>query len=85
MEAATAQQSPLRLWSAIRVGLAFQLAITAIAFVRDSLGSLGILASAAVLGPGLVLALGGATFRRRAAKGLGVLTMVSVLTLWLTW
>jgi uncharacterized membrane protein (DUF4010 family) len=43
-------QSPLRFWSAIRMAIAFQLALMAIAFVRDTLGTTGVLASAALLG-----------------------------------
>jgi uncharacterized membrane protein (DUF4010 family) len=42
--------SPLRLWSAIRMALAFQLSLMLIAFVRDTLGSVGVLGSAALLG-----------------------------------
>lgn len=43
-------QSPLRFWSAIRMALAFQVSLMAIAFVRDTLGATGVLASAALLG-----------------------------------
>ena len=43
-------ESPLKLWSAIRMALAFQLSLMAIAFVRDTLGARGIIASAALLG-----------------------------------
>jgi len=42
--------SPLRLWSAIRMALAFQVSLMAIAFVRDTLGARGVIASAALLG-----------------------------------
>lgn len=45
-----ATRSPLRLWSAIRMALAFQLSLMLIAFVRDTLGSVGVLGSAALLG-----------------------------------
>jgi uncharacterized membrane protein (DUF4010 family) len=43
-------RSPLRLWSAIRLALAFQISLMAIALVRDTLGNPGVLASAALLG-----------------------------------
>jgi uncharacterized membrane protein (DUF4010 family) len=43
-------RSPLRLWSAIRMALAFQGALMAVEFVRGSFGTPGILASAALLG-----------------------------------
>ena len=43
-------ESPLKLWSAIRMALAFQLSLMAIAFVRDTLGARGVIASAALLG-----------------------------------
>lgn len=42
--------SPLRLWSAIRMAIAFQLSLMLIAFVRDTLGRVGVLWSAALLG-----------------------------------
>lgn len=42
--------SPLRLWSAIRMALAFQAALMAIHLVQTRLGEQGVLASAAVLG-----------------------------------
>jgi uncharacterized membrane protein (DUF4010 family) len=43
-------ESPLKLWSAIKMTLAFQLSLTVIAFVRDTLGASGVIASAALLG-----------------------------------
>jgi uncharacterized membrane protein (DUF4010 family) len=43
-------RNPLRLGSAIRMALAFQVSLMAIAYVRDTLGASGILASAALLG-----------------------------------
>jgi uncharacterized membrane protein (DUF4010 family) len=43
-------ESPLRLWSAIRMTVAFQIALTAVDFIRETLGSPGVLASAALLG-----------------------------------
>lgn len=43
-------ESPLKLWSAIKMTLAFQVSLMAIAFVRDTLGARGIIASAALLG-----------------------------------
>lgn len=43
-------RSPLRLASAIRMTLAFQASLMAIAFVSETLGQYGVLASAAVLG-----------------------------------
>jgi uncharacterized membrane protein (DUF4010 family) len=46
----SSEQSPLRFWSAIRMALALQLALMVIAFVRDTLGTTGVLASAALLG-----------------------------------
>ena len=50
-EAATGgDSSPLRLWSAMQMALAFQVAITAVAIVRERWGSPGVLASAALLG-----------------------------------
>jgi uncharacterized membrane protein (DUF4010 family) len=42
--------SPLRFWSAIRMTIAFQVALMAINLVRSQLGDQGVLASAAVLG-----------------------------------
>ncbi|HSA57236.1 MAG TPA: DUF4010 domain-containing protein [Gemmatimonadaceae bacterium] len=42
--------SPLRLWSAIRMALAFQAALMAIHLVQTRLGEQGVLASAALLG-----------------------------------
>ena len=47
---ADADGSPLRFWSAIRMTVAFQLALMAINLVRTQLGDRGVLASAAVLG-----------------------------------
>ncbi|MEO7966693.1 MAG: DUF4010 domain-containing protein, partial [Gemmatimonadaceae bacterium] len=50
-EQATANSaSPLRLWSAIRLTLAFQAALMALAFMRHQFGSGGVLVSAGVLG-----------------------------------
>lgn len=43
-------RSPLRLWSAIRMALAFQATLMVIAFVRDALGASGVLATAGLLG-----------------------------------
>ena len=43
-------KSPLRLWTAIQMAAALQAVIMAITFVRETWGSPGILASAAVLG-----------------------------------
>lgn len=43
-------QSPLRLWSAIQMGVALQLVLMTITYVRETWGSPGIIASAAVLG-----------------------------------
>ena len=43
-------ESPLKLWSAIRMALAFQLSLMAISAVRDTLGARGVIASAALLG-----------------------------------
>jgi uncharacterized membrane protein (DUF4010 family) len=43
-------ESPLKLWSAIRMALAFQLSLMAISLVRDTLGGRGVIASAALLG-----------------------------------
>jgi uncharacterized membrane protein (DUF4010 family) len=49
-EAVDPGRSPLRLWNAIRMALAFQLVLLLVAFVRHLWGSKGILASAALLG-----------------------------------
>jgi uncharacterized membrane protein (DUF4010 family) len=49
-EAVDPGRSPLRLWNAIRMALAFQLVLLLVAFVRHQWGSKGILASAALLG-----------------------------------
>lgn len=43
-------RSPLRLWSAIKMVLLFQLAITVMGVVRDVFGSTGVLTSAGLLG-----------------------------------
>jgi uncharacterized membrane protein (DUF4010 family) len=43
-------ESPLRLASAIRLAIAFQLSLMAIDYVSENLGQYGVLASAAVLG-----------------------------------
>lgn len=45
-----ASTSPLGLWSAMKLALAFQAALMAIAYVRESFGPTGVLASAALLG-----------------------------------
>jgi uncharacterized membrane protein (DUF4010 family) len=42
--------SPLRLWSAIKMALAFQGALMAVALVRETFGTPGLFASAALLG-----------------------------------
>ncbi|MGH7711375.1 MAG: MgtC/SapB family protein, partial [Gemmatimonadaceae bacterium] len=115
-------RSPLRLGSAIRMALAFQISLMAIAFIRETLGSPGIIASAALLGLtdmdaltlsmnrlgtsselvalgaraiavgiisnsllklSLVLILGVGLFRRLAAIGLIVLTIVGGAALWI--
>ncbi|MCC6928771.1 MAG: DUF4010 domain-containing protein [Gemmatimonadaceae bacterium] len=47
---AEVERNPLRLWSAIRMSVAFQAALMAIEFVRGSFGSPGVLLSAALLG-----------------------------------
>lgn len=117
-------RSPLRLWSAIRMALAFQAALMAIAFVRDVLGETGVLATAALLGLTdmdaltlsmnrlgadaslvslaaraigigviansllkltVIVSLGAHAFRRRAASWLALLTLASVVSLWLIW
>lgn len=44
------ESSPLRLWSAMQMALAFQVAITAVTIVRMRWGSPGVLTSAALLG-----------------------------------
>ena len=119
-----ANQSPLRVWSAIRMALAFQAALTGIALVRATVGNPGILVSAALLGLtdmdaltlsmnrlgtssdvvalaahaiaigviansllklGLVLSLGTGEFRRWAALGLTLLTLVSGIALAVFW
>jgi uncharacterized membrane protein (DUF4010 family) len=43
-------QSPLRLWSAIQMAVAFQVAITVLSLVEERWGSSGVLASAVALG-----------------------------------
>ncbi|HEX6745961.1 MAG TPA: DUF4010 domain-containing protein [Longimicrobium sp.] len=43
-------RSPLNLWTAIQMAVAFQLVLYAVAFVRQTWGSPGVLASAAALG-----------------------------------
>lgn len=48
--AAEAERNPLRLGSAIQMALAFQGALMAIAIVRDTFGTPGVLVSAALLG-----------------------------------
>lgn len=45
-----ADSSPLHLWSAIRLTIAFQLALMALSFMSERFGSGGVFASAAVLG-----------------------------------
>jgi len=45
-----AESSPLRLWSAIRMALAFQVTLMALSFVRARLGDQGVLVSAGILG-----------------------------------
>lgn len=45
-----ADKTPLRLWTAIQLALALQAVMMAITFVRETWGSPGVLASAAVLG-----------------------------------
>ncbi|HMA40802.1 MAG TPA: MgtC/SapB family protein [Gemmatimonadales bacterium] len=45
-----AQQSPLGLWSALKMAAAFQVVLTAIPFVRELWGTPGVLASAALVG-----------------------------------
>ncbi len=42
--------NPLRLWAAVRMAVAFQIAITVIAAVRERWGTTGVYASASVLG-----------------------------------
>jgi uncharacterized membrane protein (DUF4010 family) len=48
--AVTDETNPLRLWAAIRMAAAFQIAILVIDFVRTWWGTLGLLTTAAVLG-----------------------------------
>lgn len=43
-------RNPLRLWTAIQMALAFQLVLYAVAFVRQTWGTQGVLATAAALG-----------------------------------
>ena len=43
-------KNPLRLWSAVQLAIALQLVLMAITYVRETWGSPGIIASAAVLG-----------------------------------
>jgi uncharacterized membrane protein (DUF4010 family) len=50
MQAATEDKSPLRLASAVQMAVAFQVAITAIAFARSAFGTMGLYGTAAVLG-----------------------------------
>lgn len=117
-------RSPLRLWSAIKMAIAFQVALMAIALVRTYLGSAGVLASAGLLGltdldaltlamnrlgdsadlirlgaraiaigiiangvlkSVLALSLGRGEYRRLATVGLVVLTLASVVSLWIFW
>lgn len=49
-EPAGLQQSPLGLWSALKMAAAFQVVLTAIPFVQQLWGTPGVLASAALLG-----------------------------------
>lgn len=49
-EARGAEASPLRLWSAVQMAVAFQAAMIAIVVVRQLWGSPGVLASASILG-----------------------------------
>ncbi len=46
----TDAQNPLQLWTAIRMAIAFQVAISLIAYVRSAVGTPGIYASGALLG-----------------------------------
>ena len=43
-------RNPLRLWSSIQMALAFQVVLMAVAWVRETWGASGVMASAAVLG-----------------------------------
>jgi uncharacterized membrane protein (DUF4010 family) len=63
-------QSPLRLWSAIQLAVAFQLAMMLLAFARQTWGETGVLTSAAVLGLTDVDALT-VSMCRSAANGAG--------------
>ena len=47
---ATDEANPLRLWAAIRMAVAFQLAIIVLAWVRDAWGTAGLFATSAALG-----------------------------------
>lgn len=117
-------RSPLRLWSAVKMAIAFQLALMAIALVRTYLGSVGVLASAGLIGltdldaltlamnrlgdsadlvrlgaraiaigiiangvlkSVLALSMGRGEYRRLATVGLVVLTLASVVSLWIFW
>lgn len=49
-EAPEETRSPLGLWAALKMALAFQVVLTAVPIIRERLGSPGILASAAALG-----------------------------------
>jgi uncharacterized membrane protein (DUF4010 family) len=49
-EQADLQQSPLGLWSALKMAAAFQVVLTVIPFVQQAWGTPGVLASAALLG-----------------------------------
>jgi uncharacterized membrane protein (DUF4010 family) len=123
-ESDVGNQSPLRVWSAIRMALAFQAALTGIALVRATVGNPGILVSAALLGLtdmdaltlsmnrlgtssdvvtlaahaiaigviansllklGVVVTLGTGEFRRWAALGLALLTVISGIALAVFW
>jgi uncharacterized membrane protein (DUF4010 family) len=48
--AASVTKNPLQLWTAIRMAIAFQVAISLIAFVRRGAGTTGVYASGALLG-----------------------------------
>lgn len=117
-------ESPLRLRSAIRMAIAFQAALMAIAFVQQAVGDAGVLATAALLGLTdmdaltlsmnrlgsdaalvplaaraigvgviansmmkltLILVLGDRRFRARAAAWLALLTLATIVALWLAW
>lgn len=119
-DGAPAERNPLRVVSAIKMAVAFQAALMAIAFIRSRFGSTGILVSAGLLGLtdmdaltlamnrlggngesvslaaqaiavgvsanavlklGVVLILGAAPYRLRAAAGLGVLLVTGVATI----